>query len=243
MPWKSRFLAESWKTYSSTGKRQNGHWASLVLGPFGPSDSHVLATLGPFGPSSGRALCPRALRALGHPLGGNTAAGACQRPDIDQYWSGLLFTKVTDSVSKQLICRVLINIDQYWSILIKNFVYQSHGICFKTTYMPSPDQYWSILIIFDQYRLILIRTRHISFFETESVTLVNEGPGQYWSIVISINQYWSILSHGFCFITANMPSPDQYWSILINIDWYWSLLINIDQEFRLPKSRILFQNN
>ena len=32
--------------------------ALLVLGPFGPSDSHVLATLGP---SSGRALCPRAL--------------------------------------------------------------------------------------------------------------------------------------------------------------------------------------
>ena len=39
--------------------------ALLVLGPFGPSDSHVLATLGPFGPSSGRALCPRALQALG----------------------------------------------------------------------------------------------------------------------------------------------------------------------------------
>ena len=64
-PWISRFWAELWKTYSSTGKRRGGHLALLVLGPFGPSDSHVLATLGPFGPSSDRALCPRALRALG----------------------------------------------------------------------------------------------------------------------------------------------------------------------------------
>ena len=32
---------------------------------------------------------------------------------IDQYWSGLFLSKVTDSVSKQLLCRVLKNIDQY----------------------------------------------------------------------------------------------------------------------------------
>ena len=35
----------------------------FVLGPFGPSDSHVSATLGPFGPSSGHILCLLALRA------------------------------------------------------------------------------------------------------------------------------------------------------------------------------------
>ena len=58
----SRFWAELWKTYSSTGKRRDGHLALLVLGP---SDSHILAILGPFGPSSGRAFCPRALPALG----------------------------------------------------------------------------------------------------------------------------------------------------------------------------------
>ena len=35
--------------------------------------------------------------------------------NIDQYWLGLFLTKVTDSVLKQLLCRVLINIDQDFS--------------------------------------------------------------------------------------------------------------------------------
>ena len=47
-------------------------------------------------------------------------------------------------------------------------------------------------------------------------------------------------SHRLCFKTTIMPSPDLYRSILINID---QLLINIDQDFSLPKSQTLFQNN
>ena len=134
--------------------------------------------------------------------------------NIDQYWSGLFFTKVTDSVSKQLLCRVLIYIDQYWSILI------------------NIDQYWSGL-----------------FFTkvTDSVSKQLLCRVLYRSILINIDQYWSILrtflyqSHRLCFKTTIMPSPDLYRSI--NIDQYWSILINIDQDFSLPKSQTLFQNN
>ena len=79
---------------------------------------------------------------------------------IDQYWSGIFFTKVSDSVSKQLLLRFMINIDLYWSILIniliRTFLYKSLRLWFKTTFMPSPDQYWSKLINIDQYWSILI---------------------------------------------------------------------------------------
>ena len=122
--------------------------------------------------------------------------------NIDQYWSGFFFTKVSDSVSKQPLCRFLINIDLYWSILItiliRTFLYKSLRLCFKTTFMPSPDQYWSILINIDQY----------------------------WSILININQYRSGL-----FFTKFTDSVFEQLlcRVLINIDLYWSILINIDQ--------------
>ena len=65
--------------------------------------------------------------------------------NIDQYWSGLFFTKVTDSVSKQLLCRVLIYIDLYRSILFWN------RVC--------DWKYRSILINIDQYWLGLFITK------------------------------------------------------------------------------------
>ena len=145
---------------------------------------------------------------------------------------------------------ILINIDQYWSILIRTLVYQSHGFCFKTTNMPISDQYWSILINIDSHWSILINIDQDFCLPKSRILFQNSYYAESWSILINIDQYWSISirtivcqSHGICFKTTYMPIPDQYWSILINIDLYWSILINIDHDFCLPKSRILFQNS
>ena len=91
------------------------------------------------------------------------------------------------------------------------------------------------MINIDQYRSILIRTRHNSCFETESETLVKKSPDQYWSILIYIDQYWSILINidqywsGLGIIVVLKQSlcfgKEKSWSILINIDQYWSILI------------------
>ena len=123
--------------------------------------------------------------------------------------------------------------------------------------MQSPDQYWSILINIDQ-----------DFSLPKSHTLFqNNYYADSWSILINIDLYWAILiriniDQNF-FKTTIMPSPEsQYWSlirnflyqshtlfqsnlcrVLINNDQYWSILINIDQDFSLPKSQTLFQNN
>ena len=143
---------------------------------------------------------------------------------IDQYWSILIrnfLTKVSDSVSKQLLWRFLINIDLYWSILI------------------NIDQYWSgfffTKVSDDVSKQQLCRSWNIDHID------------QYWSISIRtfLNQI-----HRLCFKISIMPSPDQYWSILINVDQDFSLQKsqtlfqnNYYADFSLQKSQTLFQNN
>ena len=126
--------------------------------------------------------------------------------NIDQYWSGLFFTEVSDSVSKQLLCRVLINIwsiliniDQYRSILIRTFLYQSLRLCFKTTIMPSLDQYWSILINIDQYidqefslpksQTLFQNNYYADFFYKSDQITIMINPDQYRSI---LDQYTKV---------------------------------------------------
>ena len=184
--------------------------------------------------------------------------------NIDQYWSGLFFTKVRDSVSKQLLCRVLIYIDQYWSILINIDQYWSGLFFTKATDSVSKQLLCRVLIYIDQYWSILINIDQDFSLPKPQTLFQNNYYAESWSILINIDrlcfkttimppdqyidQYWSGLF--FTKVTDSVSKQllcrfliyiDQYWSILINIDQYWSILIRLI--FSLPTSQTLFQNN
>ena len=153
--------------------------------------------------------------------------------NIDQYWSILIRTRHNSCFETESVNLVKKSPDQYWSILINIDQYWSGlGIIvvFKQSLWPWLKKSRSILINIDQFWSILIRTRHNSCFETESVTLVKKSPDQYWSILINIDQYWSILirtRHNSCFETESVTLVKK---VPINIDQYRSILIRIDRD-------------
>ena len=104
--------------------------------------------------------------------------------NIDQYWSGFILTKVTDSVSKQLLWQVLINIDQYWSILINIDQYWSGLILTKVTDFVSKQLLWQVLINIDQYWSILINIDQDLSWPKSQTLFQNNYYDKSWSILI-----------------------------------------------------------